>query len=161
VRGKLVHRLLQSLPDLPPVAREAAARRLLGRAAYGLAPAQIDEIAAETLAVLDDPRFAAAFAPGSLAEAPIVARIGARALAGRIDRLAIEPTRVLVVDFKTNRPPPARAEDTDPAYLAQLAAYRAALRPLFAGRAIVCALLWTYAPRLMAIDDALLDRYAP
>jgi hypothetical protein len=28
-------------------------------------------------------------------------------------------------------------------------------------RAIVCALLWTYAPRLMAIDDALLDRYAP
>ena len=161
VRGKLVHRLLQSLPDLPPAAREAAARRLLGRAAYGLAPAQIDEIAAETLAALDDPRFAAAFAPGSLAEAPIVARIGARALAGRIDRLAIEPARVLVVDFKTNRPPPTRAEDTDPAYLAQLAAYRAALRPLFAGRAIVCALLWTYAPRLMAIDDALLDRYAP
>jgi ATP-dependent helicase/nuclease subunit A len=96
-----------------------------------------------------------------LAEAPIVARIGTRALAGRIDRLAIEPARVLVVDFKTNRPPPADAADVDPVYLAQLAAYRAALRPLFPGRAIACALLWTYAPRLMAIDDALLDRHAP
>jgi len=161
VRGKLVHRLLQSLPDLPAAARAAAARRLLGRAAYGLSSAAIDAIAAETLAVLDDARFAAAFAPGSLAEAPIVARIGGRALAGRIDRLAIGPKQVLVVDFKTNRPPPARAEDVDPAYLAQLAAYRAALRPLFPGRAIACALLWTYAPRLMAVDDALLDRHAP
>jgi ATP-dependent helicase/nuclease subunit A len=82
-------------------------------------------------------------------------------LAGRIDRLAIEPARVLVVDFKTSRPPPADAADVDPVYLAQLAAYRAALRPLFPGRAIACALLWTYAPRLMAIDDALLDRHAP
>ena len=161
LRGKLVHRLLQTLPDLPPAAREAAARRLLGRAAYGLAATQIDEIAAETLAVLGDARFAAAFAPGSLAEAPIVARIGGRALAGRIDRLAIGPAQVLVVDFKTNRPPPLHAADVDAAYLAQLAAYRAALIPLFPGRSIVCALLWTYAPRLMAIDAALLDRHAP
>ncbi len=161
LRGKLIHRLLQSLPDIAPAAREAAARRLLARNAYGLDAAQIDEIAAETLRVLADPGFAAAFAPGSLAEAPIVARIGTRALAGRIDRLAIEPARVLVVDFKTNRPPPADAADVDPVYLAQLAAYRAALRPLFPGRALACALLWTYAPRLMAIDDALLDRHAP
>lgn len=161
LRGKLIHRLLQSLPDLAPETREAAARRLLARQAYGLDAAQIDEIAAETLRVLDDPAFAAAFAPGSLAEAPIVARIGTRALAGRIDRLAIGPERVLVVDFKTNRPPPADAASVDPVYLAQLAAYRAALRPLFPGRAIACALLWTYAPRLMAIDEALLDRHAP
>jgi ATP-dependent helicase/nuclease subunit A len=166
LRGRLVHRLLQSLPDLAPPAREAAARRLLARSAYGLGAGEIDEIAAETLRVLADPAFAAAFAPGSLAEAPIVARIGSpasgwRALAGRIDRLAIAADRVLVVDFKTNRPPPAEAAAVDPVYLAQLAAYRAALRPLFPGRAIACALLWTYAPRLMAIDDALLDRHAP
>ncbi len=166
LRGKLIHRLLQSLPDLAPAAREAAARRLLARNAYGLDAAQIDEIAAETLRVLADPEFAPAFAPGSLAEAPIVARIGGagtgwRALAGRIDRLAISPERILVVDFKTNRPPPADAASVDAGYLAQLAAYRAALRPLFPGRTISCALLWTYAPRLMAIDDALLDRHAP
>lgn len=166
LRGKLIHRLLQSLPDLQPASREAAARRLLARGAYGLDAAQIDEIAAETLRVLADPAFAAAFAPGSVAEAPIVALIGepgsgGRALAGRIDRLAIEPERVLVVDFKTNRPPPDNAVDVDPVYLVQLASYRAALRPLFPGRTICCALLWTYAPRLMAIDDALLDRHAP
>jgi ATP-dependent helicase/nuclease subunit A len=166
LRGKLIHRLLQSLPDLQPASREAAARRLLARGAYGLDAAQIDEIAAETLRVLADPAFAAAFAPGSVAEAPIVALIGepgsgGRALAGRIDRLAIEPERVLVVDFKTNRPPPDKAADVVPVYLVQLASYRAALRPLFPGRTICCALLWTYAPRLMAIDDALLDRHAP
>jgi ATP-dependent helicase/nuclease subunit A len=161
LRGRLVHRLLQTLPDLPAADRQAAALRLLARPAYGLAPAQIEEIARETLTVLADPQFAPAFEGSAIAEAPIVARLGARAIAGRIDRLAVRADGVFVVDYKTNRPPPASVADVSPVYIGQLAAYRAALAPLFPGRAIRCALLWTYAPRLMEVPGEMLDRFAP
>jgi ATP-dependent helicase/nuclease subunit A len=161
LRGKLIHRLLQTLPDLAAGDREAAARRLLARPAHALAADQIDEIARETLAVLAHPDFAAAFDGPGLAEAAVVARLGGRALAGRIDRLAVRDDAVYVVDYKTNRPPPDKAGDVAPVYLAQLAAYRAALRPLFPGKRIDCALLWTYAPRLMPIPPELLDAHSP
>jgi ATP-dependent helicase/nuclease subunit A len=161
LRGKLIHRLLQTLPDLATGARADAARRLLSRPAYGLTPAQVDELAGETLAVLAHPEFAAAFDGPGLAEAAVVASIGGRALSGRIDRLVVRDEAVYVIDFKTNRPPPEDVSGVAPVYLAQLAAYRAALAPLFAGRAIRCALLWTHAPRLMPIPPELLDRHAP
>ena len=42
-------------------------------------------------------------------------------ISGRVDRLVVTPDRVLVVDFKTNRPSPDRIEDADPAYMLQMA----------------------------------------
>ncbi|HXZ00806.1 MAG TPA: double-strand break repair helicase AddA [Stellaceae bacterium] len=161
LRGRLVHRLLQSLPDLPPAARGAAARRFLALPVHGLSPAQQEALAAETLAVLDHPDFAPLFAPGSRAEVPVVALIGGKALSGQIDRLVVSEGAVMIVDYKTLRPPP-RAEAEVPApYLDQLAAYRAAMAAIYPGRAIRCALLWTEGPRLMPVSAALLDRHAP
>jgi ATP-dependent helicase/nuclease subunit A len=78
------------------------------------------------------------------------------ALSGRIDRLLVEPGRVLVVDFKTNRPAPDRIEDADPAYIAQMAAYGAVLAEVYPGRVIEAALVWTDGPRLMAVPEKLM-----
>jgi ATP-dependent exoDNAse (exonuclease V) beta subunit len=76
---------------------------------------------------------------------------------GRLDRLAVSDTEVLILDFKTNRPPPAREADVPPAYLAQMALYRAAAEAVFPGRRIVCGLLFTDGPRLLRLSDAVLD----
>jgi ATP-dependent helicase/nuclease subunit A len=38
-----------------------------------------------------------------------------------------------------------------------LAVYRALLQPLFPGKAIRCALLWTETPKLMEIEESALD----
>ena len=116
---------------------------------------------AEAMALLEDPRFGPAFGPESLAEVPIAGRLGGQLFTGQVDRLLVEPGRVLLIDFKTNRPPPAAVGDVSPAYLRQMAAYRALLRLAFPGRAVECALLWTYAGRMMALPDALLDDHAP
>ena len=48
-------------------------------------------------------------------------------------------------DFKTNRDPPTRPEDTPVLYLRQMAAYRAVLRAIYPGRAVEAALIWTRA----------------
>jgi ATP-dependent helicase/nuclease subunit A len=77
-------------------------------------------------------------------------------ISGRIDRLVVLPDRVLVADFKTNRPSPARIENADPAYLRQMAIYAAVLRDVFPGRAVEAALVWTDGPKLMPITENLL-----
>ncbi len=160
-RGRLIHRLLQSLPDLRPERRAAAARNFLARPVHGLDATAAAAIAAETLAVLDHPEFAALFGPSSRAEVPLVGLIGGRVLSGQVDRLLVTDDAVLIVDYKTNRPPPTRAEDVAAIYLAQMAAYRAALRAIYPGRAVRCLLLWTDGPRLMELAAAFLDAHAP
>ena len=44
-----------------------------------------------------------------------------------------------------------------PAYLAQMAAYRALLQVLYPGRTVSCALIWTDGARLMELPDAAMD----
>jgi ATP-dependent helicase/nuclease subunit A len=161
LRGRLVHRLLQSLPELAPAAREAAARRYLALPVHGLAPTAQAALVDETLAVLDHPDFAPLFAPGSQAEVPVVALLGGRALAGQIDRLVVTADAVMIVDYKTLRPPPRDEAMVPAAYLDQLAAYRAAIAAIYPRRTVRCALLWTEGPRLMPVSSTLLDRHAP
>ncbi len=165
-RGRLVHVLLQRLPDLAPADREPAVRRFLARPTHGLSRAEQDALCREVLGVLTDPTTAPLFGPGSRAEVPVVGILGEgaspRVLSGQIDRLIVTDERVLLLDYKTSRPPPARPEDVPPVYLRQLAAYRAALRPIYgASRSIEAGLLWTDGPRWMPISHALLDRHAP
>ena len=69
----------------------------------------------------------------------------------------ITPERVLVVDYKTNRPAPDRIEDADPAYVLQLAVYVAVLRRLYPDRPVEAALVWTDGPKLMPVPQALMD----
>lgn len=162
-RGNLIHRLLQTLPELPDDdARMTAAARFLAHPSHGLIPVQQDEIRNEVLAVLQDATFAALFAPaaisGTRVEAPLAGRVGNRMVAGQVDRLLVTDAEVLVVDYKTNRPPPLQAADVDPAYLDQMALYRALLQQVFPGRQVRAALLWTHAPRLMLLPANLLDQ---
>ncbi|WP_341705732.1 PD-(D/E)XK nuclease family protein, partial [Ferrovibrio sp.] len=159
-RGRLIHRLLQTLPDLDEPAREAAARRFLAQAGRDLPEAERAAILAETGAILAAPDFAPVFRPGALVEAPLAGRVGNRLVTGQVDRLIVNGDTVLVVDFKTNRPPPLHAEDVSPAYLEQMALYRALLQQVFPGKTVAAALLWTFAPRLMPLPAGLLDRVA-
>ena len=158
-RGEIVHRLLQLLPDVPPAERATAAARLLARE-LDLTHDQRAEMAAAALAVLDDPQFAAVFGPGSRAEIALAGSApGLRAsISGRVDRLLVEDARILVADFKTNRPAPAAIEAADPAYLRQMAVYWAVLRAIFPGRRVEAALIWTDGPRLMPVPENLMIR---
>jgi ATP-dependent helicase/nuclease subunit A len=114
------------------------------------------------MAVLEHPGFAPVFSPGSRAEAPIAGRISVRGetvpVSGRVDRLAVTSDSVFIVDFKTDREPPAEPEDVPAAYVAQLAAYRTVLAALYPGHAVRAALLWTATPSLMPLPGRLLDR---
>jgi ATP-dependent helicase/nuclease subunit A len=165
-RGRLVHTLLQTLPELAPERRRDAAFRYLALPGHGLSETEAAAISAETLAVIEDPAFAALFGPGSRAEVPLVGGLtGADCapivVSGQIDRLLVRDNEILVVDFKTNRPPPTDESGVAVVYLRQMATYRALLAQIYPDRPVRAALVWTDGPRLMALSDALLDRHSP
>lgn len=159
LRGRLVHRLLQSLPNVEVGNRPAAARRFLARPVHGLTPAQQEAILHETLAVLDHPEFVRLFSPDSAAEVPVVGLINGRALSGQIDRLIVTDDAVLIVDYKTMRPVPRSEAEIPAAYLDQLAAYQAAIAAVYPTKSVHCALLWTDGPVLMPVSPERLSAY--
>src|SRR5690606_11832218 len=159
-RGDLIHRLLERLPDLPSPDRPDAAHRMLARE-RDLTEDQRAEMIAAAFGVLDDARFAPVFGPGSRAEVALTGTApdlpSGVSISGRIDRLVVTPERVLVVDFKSNRPAPDHVEDADPAYVLQMAIYAAVLRRLYPDRTVEAALVWTDGPKLMAVPQGLMD----
>jgi ATP-dependent helicase/nuclease subunit A len=160
-RGRLIHRLLQSLPERPPEERGALLARYLAEPAHGLAGPEQAEIMAEVMAVLALPELAPLFGPGSRAEVPLAGMVAGQAVFGQVDRLAVTPEAVLLLDYKTNRVPPTTAAEVPRAYLRQMAAYSALLEAIWPDRPVCPALLWTEGPRLMALDDAILAPWQP
>ncbi len=111
--------------------------------------------------MIANPAWADLFAPDALAEVSITAVVDGLVVAGTIDRLAITPDRVRLVDFKTARRLPAGLAEVPTAILRQIGAYAAALAVLYPGRAIEAALLYTAGPRLIAIPPEVLAAHKP
>ncbi len=161
-RGRLVHRLMQSLPDIPAERRRAAAEHYLGNAATHFDTAERAALVRRTLAILSDPAFAEIFAAGSRAEVPIVGRIAAPGgappihVSGQIDRLAVSSDTVLIADYKTDRAVPGGLGEVKP-YVTQLALYRAVLARLYPGKSVRAALLFTEGPLLMEVPAMAMD----
>jgi ATP-dependent helicase/nuclease subunit A len=161
-RGTLVHRLLQSLPDIAAERRHNAALAYLARNADGWTDGERAALAGRVLALIGETRFASVFAPGSRAEVSIVGRLErtgrpSALISGQIDRLVVTPSEVLIVDYKTNRAPPAMVAEAPSAYIRQLALYRAVLQKLYPQRPVRAALFWTETPELTEISAPALD----
>ncbi|MCF3639933.1 PD-(D/E)XK nuclease family protein, partial [Rhizobium sp. TRM95111] len=160
-RGRLLHRFLQILPTLPAGERQAAARRYLDRAAQGWPAAERAALIASATAVMDDPSLAPIFAATARAEVSIMGTLtlgrADYAVSGRIDRMATTGEAVEIVDFKTNRLPPASLDAIPFEHRAQLAIYRAILAPLYPGRPVRCGLIYTEGPAVYWLPDAMLS----
>jgi ATP-dependent helicase/nuclease subunit A len=157
-RGIIIHRLLQSLPDLPPAKRRKAAEAFVARPSWQLEEAERAALVNETMAVLETPDFVPLFAPEtSRAEVPVTGLLGRFALSGQVDRLAVTDDEVWIVDYKTNRPPPHEAVNVDKAYVYQMAAYRRALQAIYPKHTVHCLLLWTDGPFILELPSQQMD----
>jgi ATP-dependent helicase/nuclease subunit A len=161
-RGVLVHRLLQSLPDVAADRRREAAHRYLARNAADWADVERAALASQTIDLIEDSRLAVLFGTGSRAEVPLVGRItrpgrDPLAVSGQIDRLIITDGEILIADYKTNHAPPKEIDAVSQAYRQQLALYRALLQRLYPGKPVRAALIWTETPEIMEIPAAVLD----
>ena len=161
-RGRLVHRMLELLPDIPRGDRDAAAENFLNAA---LKPEFSDYRAAvtdEVATILSDNRFAALLSDKARAEVSLIGTIRSQdgsdiEVSGQIDRLVVEDDRIVIVDYKTNHAPPEKADDVPLEYRAQLSVYREMLGQIYPGKPIEAYLLWTAKPTMMEIPSEILD----
>ena len=162
-RGRLAHRLLETLPFLEADKRRAAALSFLARqtdAAESHNAAAAAQLVDEVLAVMQAPDMAALFTREARAEAAIAGVLsmddGSRlALAGQIDRYVETETELLLVDFKTGH----RPDVVPPAYMVQMAAYRALMQAAKPDKPVRCALVWTRTTHIEWLEGAQLDVY--
>ncbi len=161
-RGRVLHRLLQVLPGLPASDRPAAAERYLARAVRHWPDRERDRLSGDVIAIMQDRSLAEIFSPSSRAEVEVMGTLVLGrtdyAVSGRIDRMVVTKDSVEIVDFKTNRQPPASSADISFEHVAQLAIYRALLGPLYPGRIIRCGLVYTEAPVVYWLEDEAMTR---
>jgi ATP-dependent helicase/nuclease subunit A len=150
-RGRLIHRLLEILPEYASAQWPELAARLLVRLAPDLSVSEKDASIAEVMAIMRDEKFAPLFSPQSRAEVPLIGVVNGLRANGRVDRLCVTEDAVWIVDYKTDRPPPVDVTGIPAAYRDQLAGYAALLRQIYPDKIIKTFLLWTYGAKMMAV----------
>jgi ATP-dependent helicase/nuclease subunit A len=158
--GRLMHVLLQHLPEVAPEARPEAARVFLAARAPEYDALGRESLIDQALAVLETPALADLFGAKARAEVAIVGHVlgpdgGKREVSGQIDRIVETESEVIVADFKSGAP--CTAATTPRVYLAQMALYRAVLAPLWPGKRLRMLIIWTAGPKVVELGDAQLD----
>lgn len=160
--GRLAHLLLQVLPGVPEARRPATAAALAQARGGALRPERQATIVTDALHLLAAPALAGLFAPDALAEVPVAGSIrladgAARAVSGRIDRLAVTADSVVVADFKTTARPPREVDAIPATTIAQLAAYAALMREIYPGREVRALVIYTASLACFELDAGRLD----
>lgn len=160
LRGKLIHALFEQYDGRDIGVFRADALAWLAR---NDREEQLDHalMVGQVASVLENPDWAALFSRAAKAEVPLAALVGSTVITGRVDRLLIEPKRVRLIDFKTDRKVPKSADEVPLSILRQMAHYVAALEVIFPGREVDAALLYTSGPALLTLSDEALRQHKP
>jgi len=152
--GRMVHRLLEFLPDVAPENWSKYAERLLTTGEDIGTDKQIATALTEARGVIGASDLALLFTDDVLNEVDISATLpdlGGDRIAGVIDKLVITPDRVLAVDYKTNAVVPTTSAQVPNGILRQMGTYHAALSQIYPDRTVETAIVWTRGPTFMAL----------
>lgn len=157
--GTVLHALFEHLSALDPAKREAAALRLVAHLLPQLAAEDRPRFAAPVLNALALPALQPFLVETSRAEVALAGQIPladgrSAAIRGRIDRLAVTPEAVRLLDLKTGR---RRRLDAESEITRQLALYRSLLTALYPDRPVLAAVLWLGEGECEELSPAMLD----
>ena len=165
LRGTVVHKLLQRLPDMDPDEWQTAAERYLRHHLPDISEAYCVQLFQSVKAVLTGETNQQYFDPQtSRAEVPVMGVVNCagtdRSVSGVIHRLVVLPDGVVLIDYKTNCLVRADTNDVPPDYVMQMALYRSVIGRIFPTRKIETLLVWTMAspqPCFMELPERDLD----
>jgi ATP-dependent helicase/nuclease subunit A len=151
-RGIATHKLVELMVDAEPAERREVGLRVAE--SLTLEP----ELALHVAQVLAKPELAVFLEEAGQSEVTIEGRVpGLGHIVGRIDRLVILPDEIYLLDYKTDRQPPATLANTHP-YVRQMARYGAALQAAYPRHRLKAALLWTQTGDITWLEPELLSR---
>ncbi|MDE2446990.1 MAG: PD-(D/E)XK nuclease family protein, partial [Alphaproteobacteria bacterium] len=141
-RGTAIHAILQALPRLAPNRRRAFAS--VKAKQHGLDEADVLNL----VDLLARPELTAFLGSDSMSEVEICGTLeNGKTMTGRLDRIVIEPTQILLLDFKTDVNVPSKTSE-DHVYLRQMQMYSQLMREAYPTHKIKAALLWTQTGKL-------------
>ncbi len=149
-RGRSLHRLLQDLGNVESSARLALAQARALR--LELSPKDVERL----VGLFETPELQVFLGPGSLGEVDVMGTLAdGREVSGRLDRLAVRPQGIWLLDYKTDHSVPETLSNSH-SYVRQMALYQALLAEAYPGLPVQAALLWTQTSRLQLLPDPLI-----
>ncbi len=136
--GKIIHKILEFLPDLEIEDSQKRREFLLQYLAdKAVSEAEIVRIINQVDNVCE--KFADLFNhPNSRAEVPIIGNIDGKTVSGKIDRLIVEDDLVLIIDFKTGD----RNGWLEQKYQEQMRLYELVLEKIYTNREVRSKIIW-------------------
>ncbi|MFT6105802.1 MAG: ATP-dependent helicase/nuclease subunit A [Rickettsiales bacterium] len=133
--GKIIHKILELLFNLKIknieerkyFLQDYLAKQNLSNEQVGEINQKIEDVFAEFFELLTDEK--------GKAEVPIIAKIGAKIISGKIDRLIVKDNDALIIDFKTGKINPEK-------YQTQMDLYKIALQKLYPKKNIKSQIIW-------------------
>ena len=152
-RGKIIHKMLQFLPLAEEKTRESLIDAFLIKQVSDFDNNEKDKIKKEVLELLGNPYFAPLFSKNSVAEVALMGVVGEHIISGQIDRLVVCDDKVMIVDYKTNRPAAKRLEDVPQAYIKQMRSYKQLVEEIYPDKKVEAFILWTNTAKIMKLDN--------
>jgi len=151
-RGKIIHKLLQFLPMVEIQNRQKAAENFLQVQAAEFSLEEREKIVTELMCLLNDEKLAPLFGKNSSAEVALMGVVGDRIVSGQVDRLVVSEDKVMIVDYKTNRPAAQTINEVPKAYLKQMIAYKELVSRIYENKKVEAYILWTNTTNIMRIE---------
>ncbi|MCM1324573.1 MAG: double-strand break repair helicase AddA [Acetobacter sp.] len=148
-RGIAIHKLLQYICTIDTTIRESAAIEFIQKQLPELSESAHSSIVTEVLKLCTT--YPELFSTSSMAEVPIIGEMDGKIISAKVDRLVISEDKVIVVDYKTNRPAAKTIEDVPQLYLNQLQIYKNLLQRIYPNKTIDTYILWTNTCNMMKI----------
>ena len=150
-RGLLIHKILQFIEAINIEAREKRIKEFLIKNSPELSVKTIDNITSEVLSLINNEKFSFIFEKNAKKEVSIMGEVDGKIISAQIDRLVISEDKVIIVDYKTNRPAAENMENVPKIYQKQLETYSRLLQKIYPDRLVEAYILWTNTARLMKI----------
>ena len=148
-RGTVIHKLLQYIATVDPQKQRTLAEIFLRAEMPDSKPYEITRIADEVLNLCQT--YPEVFGTNSKAEVPIIGEVNGKIISAKIDRLVINEDKIIIVDYKTNRPAAANLAEVPEMYINQLNTYKALLQKLYPQKIVETYILWTNTCNMMKL----------
>lgn len=152
-RGKIIHKILQFMPSVKDDKRESLIDKFLARQVLDFDDKEKNKIKTEVLSLLENPVFAPLFSQNSVAEVSLMGVVGEHIISGQIDRLVVCEDKVMIVDYKTNRPAAKNLEEVPEAYIKQMKSYKQLICEIYPNKKVETFILWTNTAKIMKLDN--------
>lgn len=157
MEGKIIHSLLEFLPDIEAGQRYETGIRFLQRKFMAMPQIDFDSVLNKLLSIMEMEGLKEVFGKNSRSEVPIVGVVGGDVVSARIDRLCVLEKKIMIIDYKTGRAPPASVAAISGDYIRQMAVYSEIMQKIYPDKIIEAYLIWTEGAVVFDVSGNILE----